>query len=70
MNCTVEELKNRHNLLPSVIMLFLKIIIRGYMENYKGDNWLPAYRTEIGLASAWLFHHTECSKKVRIVFYI
>ena len=38
--------------------------LRSYIENFKDNNWFQPYRNEIGLASAWLFHHTDWGTKV------
>lgn len=38
--------------------------LRTYIQNYKGDNWFPAYRHEIALAGIWLYHHKEWSGKI------
>lgn len=38
--------------------------MKSFIEGYKGESWLQAYRHEIGLASAWLYHHTNWSQRV------
>ncbi|HZK34955.1 MAG TPA: hypothetical protein VFD33_06570, partial [Bacillota bacterium] len=38
--------------------------LKGFIEGYKGQGWLQAYRHEIGLASAWVYHHTSWSQRV------
>jgi len=37
--------------------------MKGFIEGYQGPGWLQAYRYEIGLASAWLYHHTSWGAK-------
>lgn len=38
--------------------------MKGFIEGYQGLGWLQAYRYEIGLASAWLYHHTSWGQRL------
>lgn len=37
--------------------------MRNFIENHKDGNWFFDYRNEIGIASAWLFHHIGWSRR-------
>ena len=38
--------------------------MHNYIKNFTGDSWFIAYRQEIALAGAWLYHHVNWSKRV------
>jgi len=35
-----------------------------FIKNYTGEDWFPAYRNEIALSSAWLYHNKSWSTAV------